>query len=88
MLDEGSFIRLDGRMLLSSSLPVRAALDLAAKALAEGQGIPREAQELLAKPVIPYWLYRLLGDWGWKQASKGFGARKLLQARPYQTGAK
>jgi len=69
------------------TLGIRAALDLAAKALAEGQRIPREAQELLAKPVIPHWLYRLLGDWGWRQASKGFGARKLLKAQPYRRGA-
>jgi multimeric flavodoxin WrbA len=58
-------------------------LDLAAEALARGESMPEEAQALLAKPFAPAWLYRLLGNWGWPQQAKRWGAQKLLRQKPY-----
>jgi multimeric flavodoxin WrbA len=69
------------------TMGIRVALDLAAEALASGKSIPDKAQELLAKPVIPHWAYRLMGNWGFRQMSKKYGARKQLKARPYPAGA-
>jgi len=62
---------------------MRQSLDLAAEALAQGQRIPQAARDSLSKPLIPHWLYRLMGDLGWNQTAKGFGAKKLLRRQPY-----
>jgi multimeric flavodoxin WrbA len=63
---------------------LKMALDMAAKALAQGHAIPTLAQEYLAKPAIPGWLYRLVGGIGWRQQAKRYGAEKLLRNRPYE----
>lgn len=41
-----------------------------AKALARGEEIPAESMRLMAKPLVPIWLYRLLGNKGWKKEMK------------------
>ncbi|RPI96091.1 MAG: NAD(P)H dehydrogenase [Chloroflexi bacterium] len=69
---------LDGR-----ALPLRKALDLAAEALAQGEVIPQEAQNLLAKPFIPAWMYRWMGIYGWRQQAKQYGMERSLKRRPY-----
>ena len=69
---------LDGR-----AIPIRKALELAAEALAQGQAIPKEAQNILAKPVIPNWVYRLMSTLGWKQRAKSYGVQKSLKRKPY-----
>ena len=43
---------------------MRKSLDMAAEALVQGQGIPEAAQDIMARPVVPHWLYRLLGGMG------------------------
>jgi multimeric flavodoxin WrbA len=63
---------------------MRSALEMAAGALADGKPIPAQAQALLAKPVIPAWLYRLMGMFGWRQQAKKFGAQGSLRRRTYQ----
>ena len=65
------------------TMMMRQSLDLAAKALAQGLAVPQAAQDGLAKPVIPHWLYRLSGWWRWHQQAKANGAKKLLKRRPY-----
>lgn len=70
---------LDGRV---NSLKM--ALEQAAEALAQGHSIPQSAQENLARPVIPSWLYRLVGGIGWRQQAKRYGAQELLKRRPYE----
>jgi len=62
---------------------MRKSLDLAAEALAQGQAIPIAARDGLAKPVIPHWVCRLSGWWGWQQQAKVNGAKKLLKRQPY-----
>ncbi len=69
---------LDGRVI-----PLKNALDLAAEALAGGRPIPAQAKELLAKPFIPAWLYRLMGVIGWRQQAKRWGAVKMIKSKPY-----
>jgi multimeric flavodoxin WrbA len=71
---------LDGRVI-----PLKNALKLAAEALAQGQPIPAEAQDLLAKPFIPAWLYRSMGAIGWRQQAKRWGAGKSLKRKVYQS---
>ena len=70
------------------TMMMRQSLDLAAKALAQGQAIPQAARDGLAKPVIPPWLYRLSGWWRWHQQAKANGAKKLLKRRPYLANIK
>lgn len=70
---------LDGR-----ARPLKRALALAAEDLARGQPIPLAAQDLLSKPLIPVWAYRLVGGFGWYQAARRRGAQKDLKSQPYQ----
>jgi len=63
----------------------RRALELAAGELAKGQAVPGSAQDLLAKPAIPNWLYRLISGFGWKIQARHYGTRKPLNLRPYLT---
>jgi len=69
---------LDGR-----ALPLKKALDLAAEALANGNAIPQSARDLLAKPIIPNWLYTLNGGFGWRRSAKQYGMEKELKRQPY-----
>jgi multimeric flavodoxin WrbA len=69
---------LDGR-----AMPLKQALNLAADALASGAAIPEAAQDLLAKPFIPVWLYQVLGLVGWRQQAKTHGAQRSLKNKPY-----
>jgi multimeric flavodoxin WrbA len=69
---------LDGR-----AIPIKASLDLAAEALANGQPIPQSAKDLLAKPIIPNWAYTLQGQFGWRMAAKQYDMQKQLKRQPY-----
>ena len=70
---------MDGR-----AIPLKQALDIAAKALSNGQPIPQSARDLFAKPVIPNWAYKFFGGFGWKQRARQYGVQNRLRARPYQ----
>jgi hypothetical protein len=43
---------------------------------------------MLAKPIIPHWVYRLMGNFGMRQGAKGHGAAKMLKRRPYLASAR
>ncbi len=66
---------------------IRKSLDLAANALAHGQQITKETQEIMSKPLIPSWFpfraYRLMGGLGWKQQAKKYGMQNSLNRQPY-----
>lgn len=62
---------------------IRQALNLAAEALAAGMSIPAQAYVTMAKPVIPAWLYALLGNLGWKQSARQYGVHEQLKKQPY-----
>ncbi len=67
---------------------IRRSLDLAAAALARGHSIPSAATELLGRPVIPPWVYRLMGGLRWKREAKRYGAETSLRDRPYAAGVR
>ena len=69
------------------TIRIRKSLELAATVLAQGQNIPKAAQELMARPAIPAWLYRLIGSHGWKRWARKYGAEKALRRRPYSAQA-
>ena len=69
---------LDGR-----AIPIKRALDLAAEALANGNPIPQSARDLIARPIIPGWMYTLNGAFGWRQAAKQYGMERKLKRQPY-----
>jgi multimeric flavodoxin WrbA len=65
--------------------PLKKPLALAAEAVAQGQPTPKTAQDLLAKPVVPHWLYRLAGGHRWRRGAKKYGVRKSLRRQPYSS---
>ena len=87
----GSLALGGGEMVHGKPLPdvggqtmrIRKSLESVAEALTQGQAIPKAAQELMAKPVIPHWLYRFLGELGLKRAAKSYGVGKLIKRQPY-----
>jgi len=62
---------------------IRQSLDLAAAELAEGRPIPQSARDRLARSVIPSWLYRLMGGYGWRQQASRYGMQHNLRRQPY-----
>ncbi len=65
---------------------VRRSLELAAEALAHGGTLPEEAVELMAKPLMPKWVYLLVGNFGWIRRAKKQGCREKMDQRPYREG--
>ena len=59
------------------------ALALTADAVADGHAVPEEARNLFARLPIPRWLYRFLGDWGFRQEARKHGVSARVGARPY-----
>ncbi len=75
---------LDGAPLTGGrTAGIRRALDIAAEALAQGQAVPDEARDLLAKPTVPNWMYRKMGWLGWRWQARRYGAQGALRRQPY-----
>ena len=75
-----------GRPLTESAGLARnviAALDQAAEALAQGETIPNEAEALMRKPLIPPWVYHIMGQVGWILQSRQYGQFGKLRQRPW-----
>ena len=62
---------------------VKKSLDLAAEALAKGENLPEGAITFMARPLIPRWLYLLIGNIGWVWKAKKWGCSERLDRRPY-----
>lgn len=62
---------------------VKKSLELAAVALAKGENVPERAVALMARPLIPRWLYLLIGNIGWLWKAKKQGCREKLNSKPY-----
>ncbi len=60
------------------------ALDLTAEAIIGGKALPEEAIKMAATPFIPNWLYRLMGNIGWKMQARKFGVGNRINSRPDQ----
>lgn len=63
---------------------IRLSLEIAAKDLSESQPISEKATQLMSKPVIPFWLYRIFGDLGWVTQSFKYKVFGKLGARPFE----
>jgi len=63
---------------------LRQALNLAAESIAAGAEVPAEAVRLMARPLVPRWLYILIGEMGWRRLARRNGVRRMLRARPYE----
>jgi len=59
-------------------------LDLSVDALVNDESILDEAIRLMAKPLIPAWMYTTIGNIGWRQQAKRYGVRKHLHDCSYQ----
>lgn len=59
-------------------------LDLAVEAITDNKPVSQEAIDLMAKPLMPKWLYLFMGGLRWKRESKEHGVREKLFAKPYQ----
>lgn len=62
---------------------IRRSLDMAAAALATGESVPDEAAHLMARPLVPPWLYTWIGTRRWKKSAKKHGVAGRLGARPF-----
>jgi arsenate reductase-like glutaredoxin family protein len=59
---------------------VRKSLDMDARDILDNKPISEEAVDLMAKPLIPKWLYSFMSNRGWKRIAKAQGeTRKTLQ---------
>lgn len=59
------------------------ALDLTASSLAGVGNIPDEAVGLMARPLMPRWIYSLAANWGFRREIRKHGVRGQVRARPY-----
>jgi hypothetical protein len=78
MINETPLVEEDGKTAL-----IRESLDMAAEALAQGRAIPLAAKEIMGRPLVPHWAYRLMGGLGWLQQAGEYSALGLLRRRPY-----
>lgn len=62
---------------------VKKALDAAASDIAGGRPISRRALDLMARPMMPIWLYLLGGNWGWKSQARKSGVRNGINDCPH-----
>jgi len=76
---DGKPLRKLGGMMRSA---IRA-LDLSADELAAGRPLPAEAVRLMAKPAIPAFGYRFMGNWGWRSQIKKHSDGVPVDAQPF-----
>jgi multimeric flavodoxin WrbA len=60
-------------------------LNLAADSISKGNPISQNAKTLMAKSIVPNWLYRWLGAMRWKSDAKKYETKRQLHNRPYQS---
>ncbi len=63
-----------------------AAIDMASESLANGGAIPEAATALFAMPLMPRWMYTLIGNLGWRMQLRKNKARRPFSYRPYSQG--
>jgi len=66
------------------ALRVRQALSGAAEAVARGVALSDDAQRLVRRLPIPGWLYRTVGDLGFRRERRRRGTLQRPDARPYE----
>lgn len=85
VLSMGEGGAVDGRPITRGGLTrnVARALTLAAEALTADQPISDDVMALMARPLMPAWLYLLVASWHWRRAARARGVLKDLQRQPY-----
>ncbi len=84
----GGGVAIDGRPLSEVKGMARnviKALNLSADALGRGEPVPQEAVRLMAKPLMPTWLYLWVAEWNWRRRAKKHKVLDELDARPYKS---
>jgi NAD(P)H-dependent FMN reductase len=61
---------------------LKQALEITAQELAAGRAVPDAAVRLLARPLMPRWIYLFMGNLGWKRQARRHKAGDL-RAKPY-----
>jgi hypothetical protein len=82
----GGSIGGDIRRLPGGGKNILDALKMAAESLAKGDAIVAEATTLFARPLMPRWLYTMVGNLGWRKQLRKNKARRPLTYRPYPQG--
>ena len=59
-------------------------LDRAADCISRGEKIPAVVIEALGKPVVPVFLYNMVGNMNFNRMARRNGARRKMWARPYK----
>ena len=62
------------------------ALDLTTDALARSEPVPQKAVDLMAKPMMPNWFYRMAGSLRWWRDAGRAGVRQRLKEQPLSPG--
>lgn len=62
--------------------PLRRALELAGAALAAGSEVPAEAVRLMARSLLPPWIYRMVAGVSMRRRARRHGVGRQLGARP------
>ena len=57
---------------------------MTADALADGNPVPQEAIDSMAKSLMPKWVYLLVGRLRWKRSAKKNKVLKTILDRPFQ----
>ncbi|WP_129628618.1 NAD(P)H-dependent oxidoreductase [Candidatus Oscillochloris fontis] len=63
--------------------PIRRVLSMAASGLVDEGTIPAEAADLMAQPIIPPWLYTMVGGLNWERVALEYGATHAIGQQPY-----
>jgi hypothetical protein len=58
-------------------------LEMTADSIHSNKPLPKKAITLMAKPIIPKWLYLGIAGIGWKRTAKKFNTHKNLYDRPF-----
>lgn len=61
-------------------------LDLTADALSRNLPVPEKAVELMARQLIPTWLYRTISHIQFLTRARRYGTSKILKQRPFVSG--
>ena len=75
----GKDLKRGGRMVRH----VQKGLQIAANALIKDLPIPEDAVNLIARPIVPTWLYVFMGNLGWRMRAWRNGVISRLWDRPY-----
>ncbi|MBN2400231.1 MAG: hypothetical protein JXI33_07810 [Candidatus Aminicenantes bacterium] len=62
------------------------AMAQAAAYLAAGEEIPAAVIQLMGKAMMPYWFYKLAGNWGWTWGARKNRTSRRLNDQPYGDG--